>query len=184
VLDARDSVNAVLKEGVNWEDMHILAETKILSHLVKLGMVKDVPMAELVEHRVGAVFFPHGLGHFIGTRVHDVGGYGKNCPQRHTKAGLKSLRTRRIMKAGFAISVEPGLYFIDQLLGDAFENKELSKYLVKSVIDGYMHVGGVRIEDNVVIQPDGIILLNAVPRTIEEIELCMSGKNWQAKGCL
>jgi Xaa-Pro dipeptidase len=69
-----------LKIGVKWEDMHLLAERVILEHLVKLKIVNDFPMEELVSKRIGANFFPHGLGHLIGGRVHDVGGYTKKTP--------------------------------------------------------------------------------------------------------
>jgi len=55
--------------------MHLLAEKVILEHLIKLGIVNNAPMEELVEHRIGAIFFPHGLGHLFGLKVHDLGGY-------------------------------------------------------------------------------------------------------------
>jgi len=86
-----------MKPGVKWEDMHLLAERVILTHLIKLGIVKNANIDELVEKRIGAVFFPHGLGHLIGTRVHEVGGYNKGQPERLDKAGLRSLRTRRTL---------------------------------------------------------------------------------------
>lgn len=74
--------------------MHLLAERIIVEHLIKLNIIKEAPMEELIEKRVGAVFFPHGLGHLLDTlheiiffkiiykfihcmRVHDVGGYLK-----------------------------------------------------------------------------------------------------------
>ena len=69
------------------------------------------------------------MGHFLGTRVHDVGGYNVGCPERINKPGLKSLRTRRELKAGNVITIEPGCYFIDYILKAAFENPELAKYL-------------------------------------------------------
>ena len=46
-----------------------------------------------------------------GLCVHDVGGYGPNTPERHTQAGLKSLRTRRVLEENNCITVEPGCYF-------------------------------------------------------------------------
>jgi len=54
-------------------------------------------MEDLQKSRVGAIFFPHGLGHFIGARVHDVAGYGKGHPERSDLPGLRSLRTRRVL---------------------------------------------------------------------------------------
>lgn len=49
-------------------------------------------------------------------------------------AGLKSLRTRRTLKAGVAITVEPGCYFNTMIFEKAFANPEVAKYLVKEVI--------------------------------------------------
>jgi len=168
-----------LKEGVYWDDMHILAEKTINKHLIKYGLIKDADMDELVEKRIGANFFPHGLGHFIGTRVHDVGGYNKNCPERRTEPGLRSLRTRRQLKAGMAMTVEPGCYFIDFILDKAYNDPEQSKYLNKAKIQEYMDVGGVRLEDDLLITKDGHINLTYVPRTVEEVEACMAGKEWR-----
>ncbi len=85
-----------MKPGVQWEDMHILAEKIILKHLIQMGIVKDAPIEELVEKRVGAVFFPHGLGHLFGLKVHDIGGYTEG-PARSPLAGLSKLRTRRTL---------------------------------------------------------------------------------------
>lgn len=131
--------------------MHHLAEARILEHLIKIGLVVDAPIDELVQKRVGAVFMPHGLGHLIGNistiyfglisknklisilglRVHDVGGYAPGHPEKHKElAGLKSLRTRRTLKDGMCISVEPGCYFNKVILHNAFNNPEVSKYLV------------------------------------------------------
>ena len=61
-------------------------------------------MEELVDKRVGAVFFPHGLGHFLGLKTHDLGGYTKG-PERSKQAGLCKLRTRRVMEENMVITV-------------------------------------------------------------------------------
>lgn len=59
------------------------------------------------------MFQPHGLGHFLGLAVHDVGGYLSGMPERSERPGLKSLRTARVLEAGMALTIEPGCYFID-----------------------------------------------------------------------
>lgn len=182
VYDAYTSVLKAIREDVHWEDMHKLAEERILVHLIKAGLVVDAPIAELIEKRVSAVFMPHGLGHLIGLRVHDVGGYGPNLPPKLTHlAGLKSLRTRRQLKAGVAITVEPGCYFNHLMISQAYDNPEISKYLVKEQIEAYKEVGGVRLEDDVVITKDGHINLTNVPRSIEEVELACAGLPWKAE---
>lgn len=94
VYEAQKKVLETMRPGLNWADMHLLAERVILEHLIEIGIVNKFPMEELQEQRIGAVFFPHGLGHFLGLRVHDVGGYTAG-PPRSDKAGIRSLRTRR-----------------------------------------------------------------------------------------
>jgi len=123
-----------------------------------------------MEHHVGALFMPHGLGHLLGIDVHDVGGYndGKG---RSVNPSLKRLRTGRPLEEGMVLTVEPGIYFIDSLILPAFENEIHSQFLVKDKILPYLNnFGGVRIEDDVVVTKDGIEMLTDVPRTVEEIE--------------
>ena len=54
--------------------MHLLADKVQLEELKKLGLVQG-DIAEMMKVRLGAVFMPHGLGHFMGIDTHDVGGY-------------------------------------------------------------------------------------------------------------
>jgi Xaa-Pro dipeptidase len=75
-----------------------------------------------VEKRVGAVFFPHGLGHLLGLKTHDLGGY-TDGPERSKQFGLKSLRTRRKLLENMVITVEPGLYFIEHIINNALSNE-------------------------------------------------------------
>ena len=135
VREAQAEVTKAVKEGVEWTEMHLLAERIILKHLIKMGIVKEgFEMAELQEKRIGAVFFPHGLGHFLGLKVHDLGGYTEG-PERSTKPGLKSLRTRRVLKEGMIITIEPGVYFIEHIIKNALNNPDLQGYLNKEKID-------------------------------------------------
>ncbi|ULU09916.1 hypothetical protein L3Y34_014346 [Caenorhabditis briggsae] len=181
VLDANLAVLKAAKPGVRWTDMHILSEKVILEHLKKAGLiVGDIDKA--VEARVGAVFMPHGLGHFIGLDVHDCGGYMGDATPRSTLPGLKSLRTTRTLKDRMAITIEPGCYFIDFLLDEALADPVKSAFLVKAEIDKYRGSGGVRIEDDVIIRAAGNENLSDLPRTVEEIENFMaSGGQWTEK---
>lgn len=99
--------------------MHLVAERVILSGLKDLGIVHG-DIEEMLEGRIGYIFMPHGLGHLIGLEVHDVGGYLSSTPARHTRPGLKNLRTARVLEAGTFITVEPGCYFRDFLLDGEF----------------------------------------------------------------
>ena len=138
-----------------------------------LGIVNKFPMEELQEKRVGAIFFPHGLGHLLGLRVHDVGGYTEG-PPRSQKAGLKSLRTLRTMEEGIIMTVEPGCYFIDFIIKNALDDPDMAKYLNEDKINEYKEVGGVRLEDNVVVRKDGPEMLSFLPRRWEEVEKVMA----------
>eukprot|EP00735_Rhodelphis_limneticus_P006160 TRINITY_DN18530_c0_g1::TRINITY_DN18530_c0_g1_i1::g.2806::m.2806 TRINITY_DN18530_c0_g1::TRINITY_DN18530_c0_g1_i1::g.2806 ORF type:complete len:519 (+),score=143.85,sp/P12955/PEPD_HUMAN/48.87/2e-157,Peptidase_M24/PF00557.19/9.5e-54,AMP_N/PF05195.11/4.9e-32,DUF3793/PF12672.2/0.22 TRINITY_DN18530_c0_g1_i1:75-1559(+) len=183
VLKAVLAVEEAIKPGVEWTDMHLLAERVMTEGLVELGIIKSgFTMEELEKHRVGAVFFPHGLGHLLGLDVHDVGGYtgtAENRP-RLKEFGLKSLRTRRVLESGLVLTVEPGLYFIEVLIDKALNDPEVARFLDADVLNKYRHFGGVRIEDDVAIHADGAEILNRVPRTVEQIEACMAGQDWKA----
>jgi Xaa-Pro dipeptidase len=77
-LKANRAVLNAIKPGVSWVEMHLLADRVILEELKEAGLlVGDVE--EMIEHRISAVFFPHGLGHFLGIDTHDVGGYPEVC---------------------------------------------------------------------------------------------------------
>jgi Xaa-Pro dipeptidase len=171
VLDANLSVQRAAKPGVKWVDMHKLAESKILEHLKNAGLlVGDV--GEMVEARLGAVFQPHGLGHFLGLDVHDVGGYPSGV-SRPEEPGLKNLRTARTLQKDMFITVEPGCYFNNYLIDNALNDSKLSKFMVPKKIDEFRGTGGVRIEDDVLITENGTENFSIVPRTVEEIERTM-----------
>lgn len=183
VLRANRAVLDKLKDGVSYKDMHLLSERVTLEGLKALGCIEG-DIDEMLENRLGFIFQPHGLGHLIGLDVHDVGGYiDKVTPERDMKPGLKNLRTAREMKAGMVMTVEPGCYFRDFLLKGELPKDKLSidlKYLNLPKIREYQaEVGGVRIEDVILITQDGCELLSyGVPRTCEEIEACMAGEDW------
>ncbi|THD25814.1 Peptidase D [Fasciola hepatica] len=173
VLAASRAVLNAAKPGADWVKLHQLAEENILSRLLQAGLLRG-DLAKMMKERLGAVFMPHGLGHLMGCDVHDVGGYTQDSPARPTAVGLRNLRTARILQPNMVITVEPGCYFIDQLLDEALQSPKLSPFLVPEALQRFRKFGGVRIEDNIVITEAGNELLTDVPRTIEEIEQWMS----------
>ncbi|RNA11856.1 Xaa-Pro [Brachionus plicatilis] len=174
-LRANRAVLNAVKPGVTWYDMHLLADRVILEDLKAAGLLVG-EVNEMLEHRISALFFPHGLGHMLGIDTHDVGGYPDNT-QRPKPSGLKSLRTTRKLEKGMVLTIEPGVYFIDYLLDEAFKDPVKSKFLVKEEIEKYRGIGGVRIEDNIFITENGAELMTDVPRTVEEIEDYMQKNN-------
>lgn len=172
VLRANKSVMDTAKPGVSWVDMHKLANREMLLALIDKKILKG-NIDEMMAANLAAVFQPHGLGHLMGVDVHDVGGYLPGTPERPVLDGLKSLRTARVLEAGMVLTIEPGCYFIDQLLNAALADPKLSKFMVAEEINRFRGKGGVRIEDDVVITDIGVESLTMVPRTVEEIEAVM-----------
>lgn len=128
-----------------------------------------------MKANIGAVFMPHGLGHLIGIDTHDVGGYPKNGRARDTRPGHSSLRCGRDLADGMAITVEPGIYFIDHLLNQALANPDVAKFFVEKVLARFRGFGGVRLEDDVVVTRDGVRNLSNCARTVEDVERVMNG---------
>ncbi|KAJ3147218.1 hypothetical protein HDU89_005817 [Geranomyces variabilis] len=172
-LAMQNAVLAALKPGVKWEDMHRLAERVAAEGLLKAGLVKG-DVAALLEHHIPAIFFPHGLGHSLGLDVHDVGGYPTGVP-RIDAPGIKYLRMRRTLVAGMVVTVEPGIYFVDPILDAALADPETARFLNADVVERFRKgVGGVRIEDDVVITEDGIDNLTGwIPKEIADVEKLM-----------
>ncbi|MCK5483056.1 MAG: aminopeptidase P N-terminal domain-containing protein, partial [Gemmatimonadetes bacterium] len=121
VLNALETSTAAMKPGIAFRDVHFVACRVIASGLKDLGiMTGDVD--EAVAAGAHAICMPHGLGHMIGLDVHDMEGldenlvgYGKEF-ERSTQFGTAYLRTARTLEPGFVLTVEPGCYFIPQLI--------------------------------------------------------------------
>lgn len=95
----------MLKEGVQWEDVHAHAHRVAIRGLLKLGILRGAE-DEIFEKRVSVAFFPHGLGHYLGMDTHDTGG-NPNYADKDTM--FRYLRVRGRLPAGSVITVEPGV---------------------------------------------------------------------------
>ncbi|RKP14362.1 peptidase M24, structural domain-containing protein [Piptocephalis cylindrospora] len=174
VLAMQKAVLAELRPEVEWEDMHRLAFSVCLDGLISAGIVKEgISKEDAMANNIPAIFFPHGLGHLIGLDVHDVGGYPKGV-ERIDEPGLRYLRMRRTLKAGMVVTVEPGCYFVRHFLEPALKNPKQAAFLNADVIASFMDVGGVRLEDCVVITETGYDNLTTAPKEVSEVESLMA----------
>ncbi|XP_971576.3 xaa-Pro dipeptidase isoform X2 [Tribolium castaneum] len=177
VLKSNLAVFNAAKPGASWGDMHVLANRTLLEELKKGGLLKG-DVDAMVTAGLGAIFQPHGLGHLLGLDVHDVGGYITGQPGRRTEPrGIDKLRTNRVLQERMVFTIEPGCYFVDILLDEALTSPKLAQFLVPDVIERFRGFGGVRIEDDVLITKDGVVNLTKVPRTVQEIEDWIAGKD-------
>jgi Xaa-Pro aminopeptidase len=161
-------------------DLHINACRIIASSLKDLGLMKG-DTDEAVAAGAHALFMPHGLGHMMGLDVHDMEALGENYVgyseevKRSSQFGLAFLRFALPYKPGHVFTVEPGCYFIPQLIDLWKSEKRLNGFINYQEVEKWKDFGGIRIEDNVLITEKGSKLLGKpVPKTIEEIEAICS----------
>lgn len=171
VLEALNKTIDMAGPGIKMEELHLAACRIILGGLKNVGIVKG-DVEEMMEKNIFALFFPHGLGHFLGLDTHDVGGYPKGV-DRIDRPGIRFLRVRRELIPGMVITIEPGIYFIPALLKPAMEDEEKSGFLNREKLETLMNFGGIRIEDNLVITEDAHENLTDVPKEIKDIEEVM-----------
>lgn len=182
VLDAHDAVLRSMGPGVSWVDMHKLALRVLCERLLAADILRGASVDELMDMQAMRIFLPHGLGHLIGLDVHDVGGYLSSCPSRPTASDCCKLRTARNLEPNMYVTVEPGCYFNQVLLKQAFEDPTLKAHFNEDLIRAkYWNFGGVRIESDVLVTSYGAINFTVVPRTVEEIEATMLGKPFQGE---
>lgn len=146
---------ALVKPGIAYLDLHAAAHRKIGDLLQRVGVLK-VGGQDAIARGVTSPFFPHGLGHFLGIQVHDVGGRQKS-PEGGTvppPPEFPYLRTTRKVEQAQVFTIEPGLYFIEMLLRPhrTGPTKDLFDW---KLIDRLSPHGGIRIEDNVLVTKDG-----------------------------
>ncbi len=167
---------SLLKPGIKFIDVHRAAAMVILEGLKSIGLVKG-DVNEALEEGVHTLFFPHGLGHMIGLDVHDMENLGENLigydrqQQRRSEFGWRSLRLGKGLQEGFAITVEPGLYFIPALIELRKSEGKFTNFVQYDKLTAYTDFGGVRIEDDYLITKSGYELLGIhIPTSSQEIE--------------
>ncbi len=179
VLNANLAATAAVKIGVPFREIHLLAATEIVKGLKALGIMKG-DVKEAVNKGAHTLFFPHGLGHPMGLDVHDLEGLGEifvgydNEVTRSKEFGLAFLRFGRKLQKNFVMTIEPGIYFIPELI-DVWKNEnKLAEFINYDKVETYRDFGGIRIEDNILVTDKGTrVLGKPIPKTVAEIEEAM-----------
>ncbi len=176
VLKAETESIKMIKPGIKYREIHFAAARIIADGLKEIGFMKG-DMGKAVNAGAHTLFFPHGLGHMLGLDVHDMEGLGEDNvgydenTKRSDQFGTAYLRLGKELQAGYVITVEPGLYFIPELIDIWKSENKLSEFIDYDKVEEYRDFGGIRIEDDVFVTEEGYRVLGTpIPKTIEEVE--------------
>jgi Xaa-Pro dipeptidase len=152
---AQRALCASVKPGVDYRDLHLEAHHQLATVLRDADVIRVEPDAA-VSSGLSSVFFPHGVGHLLGLQVHDAGGFMRDASGGtiDKPAGHPYLRLTRRLQPGFVVTIEPGLYFIEQLLAPARGNQH-ARHINWARVDALHRYGGVRVEDDVAVTASG-----------------------------
>ncbi len=181
VLSAQQAAIGMIKPGVPYVDVHVLASRLIADGLRDMGLMKG-NTADAVAAGAHALFFPHGLGHMLGLDVHDMEDLGDivgypEGQERSKQFGRNFLRMVRCLEPGFVLTVEPGIYFIPALMDRWEGERRHADFVCYDKLRLFRNFGGIRIEDNVVVTAGGVRVLGpGIPKSLSEVETSVLGR--------
>ena len=175
VLNAQQKAAQALKPGILFKDVHLLACEQLASGLTELGLMKGDPKQAVAEG-AHTLFFQCGLGHMMGLDVHDMENLGEEYVgyteelKKSEQFGLRSLRLGRSLETGFVVTVEPGLYFIPELIDLWSAGNRHASFINYEKVAQFRDFGGIRIEEDFLITEQGGRLLGPpLEKSAEEI---------------
>ncbi|KAJ5676749.1 uncharacterized protein N7477_002382 [Penicillium maclennaniae] len=171
-----------IRRGTRFLSLHDLAHEIAIDGLLRLGVLKDGTHSEIRASGASKIFFPHGLGHHVGLEVHDVSEseitalhpsldqfqYGPVLNQSisHSPCTLSA----PLLEEGMVVTVEPGIYFSPLALANA-RKQPFARYIDFDIADKYVSIGGVRIEDDILVTADGYENLTTAPKGDEMLAI-------------
>lgn len=175
LLDTYQKATQMIRPGITYRECHVAAWANIAAGLKELGLMKGDPM-EAAEAGAVAMFMPHGLGHMMGMDVHDMENYGEvyvgypRGAQKDQRFGFRSLRLGRELEPGFVFTVEPGIYFIPDLIDQWRAAGKFVDFICYDKLDAWKNFGGMRNEEDFLITVDGATRIGRKkPGTLDEI---------------
>lgn len=171
-----------IRRGTRFLTLHDLAHEIAIDGLLALGVFKNGGPSEIRASGASKVFFPHGLGHHVGLEVHDVSEssiMALHPALDHTQYGpvlnpsislSPCTLSAPLLEEGMVVTVEPGIYFSPLALANA-RKQPYARYIDFEVAEKYVHIGGVRIEDDVLVTADGYENLTTAPKGEEMLAI-------------
>jgi len=174
-LDAHNASINALGVGIPFRNAHIAAAKVIAEGMKSLGLFKG-NVDDIVETGAYAMFFQCGTGHMMGLDIHDMENYGEvyvgyEGKPKSTMFGYKSLRLAKPLQPGHIFTIEPGIYFIPELMDLWQGENRFKEFINYDKLQEYRIFGGIRNEEDLVMTKDGArVLGKKKPMTIEEVE--------------
>lgn len=165
-----------LAPGVAFKEAHMAAAVSICENMKSIGLMKG-DATEAAYAGAYAMFFPCGTGHMMGLDVHDMENLGEQYvgyaegEKKSTQFGFKSLRLARKLEPGFVFTIEPGIYFIPELIDKWKAEKQFTDFICYEELEKWKGFTGLRNELDYLITEDGYRVLGhkQKPMTIEEV---------------
>ena len=174
-LDSHQAAIDAAQLNKPFKNVHIAASKTIFEGLKSMGLTKG-NTDDAFEAGAHALFFPCGTGHMMGLDVHDMEDLGEvwvgyDGQPKSTQFGLKSLRLAKPLQPGHVYTIEPGIYFIPELMDLWRSQNKFNEFIIWDEVYKYRNFGGIRNEEDFVMTENGARLLGKPkPKTIEEIE--------------
>jgi Xaa-Pro aminopeptidase len=153
VLRAEERAVAACAPGVETVDVHFGSCRDLVEGLIQLDILRGT-IDSIIEREAHLLFYPHGIGHLVGLGVRDAGGALPGRPKR-TEPALKNQRTDFPLEPGYVMTIEPGIYFVPALLNDEGRRKRFADCVNWEKATSLIGLGGIRLEDNVLITKSG-----------------------------
>jgi len=175
VLACHDKALEITRPGITYMSVHLEVCKVLVQGLKDLGLMKG-NVEEAVAAGAHALFLPHGLGHMMGLDVHDMENLGEiwvgyNGQPKSTQFGRKSQRLAIPLEPGFVHTVEPGIYFIPELIDMWKAEKKFADFINYEKVETYKDFGGIRNEEDYLITETGARRLGKkIPLTPDEVE--------------
>jgi len=180
IFEAQRCAIGAVMPNTEFRQVHRLACRRLVAGLKDLGLMTGDP-DEAVEAGAHTLFFPCGVGHMMGLDVHDMEALGEDYVgytetiRRNPAFGWKSLRLARALEPGFVVTIEPGIYFIPELIARWRSEGKHKAFVNYAAVEKYIGFGGIRIEDDLLVTEEGHrVLGRPIPKAITDIESLMS----------